>query len=167
MRLRQYVYFALKSEEISATEMTARLGFEPDEVVVRGSRQADPVVPVCHIWKIVCREPDMTVDEQIDHVLDRLLPAADRIGGLAAEQGRADQRPISSVLQVVRYFEPTGDEEEDSTTLVEQEASEQRNLLGWHVDARVLNFLRRTHAELDVDEYGYGRRQPVDEPVRV
>lgn len=152
MRLHQYVYFALKSEEVSAAEITVRLGVEPDEVVVRGSSQTDPFVrPVCHIWKIVCREPNMTVDEQIDQVLGRLLPAADRIGELAAEPGRADERPISSVFQVVRHF---GDEGEDSTTPVEQESPEQRNLFGWHIDARVLDFLRRTHAELDVDEYG-------------
>lgn len=153
MRLRQYVYFALKSEEVSAAEITASLGVEPDEVVVRGSRQTDRFVrPVCHIWKIVCREPNMTVDEQIDQVLGRLLPSADRIGELAAEPGRADERPISSVLQVVRYF---GDEDEDSTAQVEQESPEQHNLFGWHVGAEVLDFLRRTHAGLDVDEYGY------------
>ncbi|GAA1616126.1 DUF4279 domain-containing protein [Catellatospora bangladeshensis] len=152
MRLRQYAYFALKSEAVSASEMTAWLGIEPDEVGVRGSRQTDPFVrPVCHVWKIVCREPNLTVDEQIEHILDRLLPAADRIGGLAAEPGRDHERTISSVLQVVRYF---GDEDEDSTTTLEQESPEQRNLFGWHVDARVLDFLRRTHAELDVDEYG-------------
>ena len=64
MRLRQYVYFALKSEEVSAAEITARLGVEPDEVVVRGSRQTDRFVrPVCHIWKIVCREPNMRLSE--------------------------------------------------------------------------------------------------------
>ncbi|MBV1852040.1 DUF4279 domain-containing protein [Catellatospora tritici] len=153
MRLRQYVYFALKSEEVSAAEIAMRLGVEPDEVVVRGSRQTDPFVrPVCHIWMIVCREPNMTVDEQIDQVVGRLLPSADRIGELAAEPGRADERPISSVLQVVRYF---GDKDEDSTSPVEQESPEQHNLFGWHLDARVLDFLRRTHAELDVDEYGY------------
>ncbi len=27
-------------------------------------------------------------------------------------------------------------------------------LFGWHLDARVLDFLMRTHAVLDVDEYG-------------
>ncbi|WP_027343146.1 DUF4279 domain-containing protein [Hamadaea tsunoensis] len=155
MRLHQYVYFALKSEEVSAAEMTARLGIEPDEVVTRGSRQTDPVVPVCHVWRVVCRKPHMTVDEQIDHVLDRLLPAADRIGALAAEPGRTDEHPISSVLQVVRVFEPTDDGDEDSTTPVDQESPEQRNIFGWHLDARVLDFLRRTHAELDVDEYGH------------
>lgn len=155
MRLHQYVYFALKSEEVSASEMTAWLGIEPDEVVMRGSRQTDPVVPVCHIWKVVCRKPHMTVDEQIDHVLDRLLPAADRIGELVAGPGRVDQRPISSVLQVVRVFEHSDDEDEDSIIPIDQKSPGQRNLFGWHVDARVLDFLRRTHAELDVDEYGY------------
>ncbi|MBL7499652.1 DUF4279 domain-containing protein [Frankia sp. CNm7] len=77
MRVRQYVYFALKSDGVSAAEMTARLGIEPDEVAIRGSRRAEPMIrPASHSWKVVCRQPYMTVDEQIDHVLDRLLPAA-------------------------------------------------------------------------------------------
>ncbi|MBL7495083.1 DUF4279 domain-containing protein [Frankia sp. CNm7] len=97
----------------------------------------------------------MTVDEQIDHVLDRLLPAADRIGALISEAGRTDEHAIFSVLQVVREFEHSDDGEEDSAVPSDQEPPEHRNLFGWHVDARILDFLRRTHAELDVDEYGY------------
>jgi hypothetical protein len=31
----------------------------------------------------------------------------------------------------------------------------QSRLLGWHLDARALEFLRLTHADLDVDEYAY------------
>ncbi|GAA1404154.1 DUF4279 domain-containing protein [Catellatospora coxensis] len=152
MRLRQYVYFALKSEEVSAAEITARLGVEPDEVVVRGSRRTDPFVrPVCHIWMVVCREPNLTVDEQMDQVVGRLLAYADRIGELVAEPDEAGERPIFSVLQVVRYF---WDDEEDAAAPVVQESPPLRNLFGWHLDARVLDFLRRTHAELDVDEYG-------------
>ncbi|MET9232664.1 hypothetical protein [Lentzea sp. NPDC003310] len=38
MRLEQYCYFALKSTTITAAEMSRRLGMEPDEVSVRGSR---------------------------------------------------------------------------------------------------------------------------------
>lgn len=155
MRLHQYVYFALQSNHVSAAEMTTRLGIEPDEVVVRGSRQTDPAVPVSHAWKVVCRKPHMTVDEQIDHVLDRLVVEADRIGELAAELDRIDQSPGSSVLQVVRVFEHSDDQDEDPPTPIDFERPDQRKLLGWHIDARMLDFLQRTHAELDIDEYGY------------
>ncbi|WP_155371695.1 DUF4279 domain-containing protein [Catellatospora vulcania] len=155
MRLSQHVYFALKSEEVTAAEMTARLGIEPDRVSVRGSRLAHAVVPRCHIWEVACREPDLTVDEQIDRVLERLLPAADRIAELTAGPGPAEERPIVGVLQVVRVFKPTEEGDEEPATSALQEPPEKRNLFGWHLDGRVLDFLRRTHAELDVDEYGH------------
>ncbi|MEV4412321.1 DUF4279 domain-containing protein [Catellatospora sp. NPDC049609] len=148
MHPRQYVYFALRSYRMAAAEMAARLGIEPDETSVRGSRHSDPPVPVCHVWRIVCRQPDLTVDEQLDHVVDRLFAEADRIGVLAAELDRTEPATGSAVLQVVRYFEGCGDDEAAET------AAPQRNLLGWHVSARILDFLRRTRAELDVDEYG-------------
>ncbi|MEV0460312.1 DUF4279 domain-containing protein [Catellatospora methionotrophica] len=152
MRVNQYVYFALRSEQVSAEQMTAILGIEPDEVGVRGSRQTEPVRPVCHSWKVVCREPFLTVDEQVDRVLARLLPTADRIGALVAGSGEAEESQIASVLEVVRYFEPAEDDE--SEILLVDRTPEQRNLFGWHLDARVLDFLVRTHAGLDVDEYG-------------
>ncbi|WP_329245510.1 DUF4279 domain-containing protein [Actinoallomurus sp. NBC_01490] len=56
MRVRQYVYFALHSSTLPAAEMATRLGLEPDEVSVRGSRTTTPPRPVTHVWKIVCRD---------------------------------------------------------------------------------------------------------------
>lgn len=80
MPLRQYAYFALFSEVISAEEMTSQLGISPDEVSVRGSRFTEPTeIPVSHSWKIVCREPDLPVDEQIARILDRLRPHTSRL----------------------------------------------------------------------------------------
>jgi hypothetical protein len=40
----QYVYFALSSYGTSAADITAILGLEPDEVTVRGSRIAAPIL---------------------------------------------------------------------------------------------------------------------------
>ncbi|WP_449065152.1 DUF4279 domain-containing protein [Planomonospora algeriensis] len=70
MPVNQYVYFALSSYDTSAADITAILGIEPDETTVRGSRIADPShpVPAVHRWKIVCRDPELTIDEQIAHV---------------------------------------------------------------------------------------------------
>ncbi|MFE9204359.1 DUF4279 domain-containing protein [Micromonospora sp. NPDC007230] len=158
MRVHQYVYFKLASRQVPAAEITARLGVEPDEVTVRGSRQTEPPVPVCHTWRIVCRKPGLAVDEQIDQVLDRLSDHADRIGELVAELFQDDENVGFSVLQVVRVFEHPDGEDEDLTSPVEglRKLPGQHQLLGWHLDARVLSFLRRTHAVLDIDEYAYG-----------
>ncbi|MFD9474066.1 DUF4279 domain-containing protein [Streptomyces goshikiensis] len=143
MPLRQYAYFALFSEHISADEMTSQLGIRPDEVSVRGSRFTEPtVIPVSHSWKIVCREPDLRVDEQIARVLDRLRLHTGRIAELvtrlAADGGGA-------VLHVVRYFNDTDQDQPDT--------SDAPNLFGWHLDRNVLDFLTTVGAELDVDEY--------------
>jgi Domain of unknown function (DUF4279) len=56
VEIEQYAYFALKSAVVPAAEMAERLGMEPDEVSVRGSRVAEPPRPIRHSWKIVCRD---------------------------------------------------------------------------------------------------------------
>ena len=38
MRVRQYAYFALISNTLTASEITGRLGIEPDAISVRGSQ---------------------------------------------------------------------------------------------------------------------------------
>ncbi|MEU8296546.1 DUF4279 domain-containing protein [Micromonospora sp. NPDC048909] len=158
MLISQYTYFALSSNRVSAAEITARLGIEPDEIAVRGSRLASPARPACHRWKITCRVPGWTVDEQIDRIVDRLFIHAERIGELAVELDKFDGEPGASMLQVVRVFEHPDGEEEDLTGPSEgfEKLAGQHQLLGWHLDARMLEFLRLTRAELDVDEYAYG-----------
>ncbi|MEW2330033.1 DUF4279 domain-containing protein [Micromonospora chersina] len=158
MLISQYAYFKLASVRVTAAEITARLGIDPDEVSVRGSRLAQPPRPATHMWQIVCREPGLTVDEQIKHIVDRLSPHAERIGALAAELDRIDGEPGASVLQVVRVFEHPDGEQEDLTSPVEdfEKLPGQHQLLGWHLDSQTLEFLRLTRAELDVDEYAYG-----------
>ncbi|WP_327591113.1 DUF4279 domain-containing protein [Nonomuraea sp. NBC_00507] len=107
---------------------------------------------------MVCRKPGLTVDEQINQILDRLYAHADRIGELATELDQIDGSPGSSVLQVVRVFEHPDGEDADLTSPAEglQILPGQHQLLGWHLDARALDFLRRAHAELDIDGYAYG-----------
>lgn len=78
------VVIALTSVTLSAADVTARLGTEPDEVVVMGSRSPERVVPRCHSWKIV-RRSDESVDEQIQHLVDRLDPIRARLVSLCAE----------------------------------------------------------------------------------
>jgi hypothetical protein len=66
------------------------------------------------------------------------------------------EESAGAVLQVVRYFDdPDGEEEELSPPDAElQKLSGQHQLLGWHLDREVLDFLMATGASLDVDEYG-------------
>ncbi|MFF3443220.1 DUF4279 domain-containing protein [Streptosporangium sp. NPDC002721] len=169
MRVRQYVYFALFSRHTSAEEMARWLGIEPDEITVRGSRGAEPVRPISHAWKVVCREPGLSVDEQVSHVLERLRPHTDRIAELAARlraenaedaedaedaESIEDAKYGGAVLEVVRYL---NDHEDDPRTplsnTMNPEALQEPALLGWHLDLDVLRFLTATGAALDVDEY--------------
>ncbi|WFE30990.1 DUF4279 domain-containing protein [Micromonospora sp. WMMD975] len=159
MLISQYAYFALKSTSMTASEITARLGIEPDEAVIRGSRRpADPVIPAAHCWRVVCRTSGMTVDEHIAHIVERLFVHAPQVGMLAAELDRTDGGPGSAVLQVVRVFEHPAGEPEDLSGPVGglEKLPGQHQLLGWHLDRRTLEFLRLTGAELDIDEYAYG-----------
>ncbi|MFF3837765.1 DUF4279 domain-containing protein [Streptomyces sp. NPDC001930] len=151
MPLRQYTYFALSSQHISADEITSRLGITPDEVRLRGSRITKPrVIPASDVWRIVCREPDLCVDEQIARILDRLRPhtarIAELVGQLAADGGGA-------VLQVIRYFNESDDESPSHP--------DTPNLFGWHLNRDVMDFLAAVDAELDVDEYDMTPNEPT------
>jgi hypothetical protein len=156
MRVRQYVYFSLRSDHMPAHEVAAQLGMEADEISVKASKRENPPVPRVHAWRVVCRDGGLTLDEQIDRVINRLEPFADEIAALAREIDASEGDGITGTLQVVRYFNDDGGEEEspqpNGTDLVRLPG--QHQLLGWHLDRRVLEFLHRTGAELDVDEYG-------------
>ncbi|MFI6458154.1 DUF4279 domain-containing protein [Streptosporangium amethystogenes] len=152
MEVDQYVYFALKSERMSAAEMTARLGLEADEITIRGSRRSEPPRPAVHIWKISIPRSSLPIDDMITALVDRLEPYALAIGALAEELDR-DEPGHTAVLQVVRFF---GEDEEDEDSAEEwmTEVPTRPRPLGWHLDRRVLDFLQTTRAEIDVDEYG-------------
>ncbi|MEV0593688.1 DUF4279 domain-containing protein [Nonomuraea cavernae] len=157
MRVRQYAYFAVRSEYMDATEIAVRIGVKPDEITVRGSKSTEPPRPATHTWQIMCREPGLTVDEMIAQLVDRLAPFSQAVGRLVDElnQRCPDDRPCA-VLQVVRYLDGEDGEDEDLTSShpgLEKMAG-QHQLLGWRLDRRVLRFLVTTGAELDVDEYG-------------
>jgi len=150
MRMSQYTYFAIKSETMTAAEVTSRLGVEPDRFRVRGSRRADPPIPVCHSWEIRCDERGLRVDEQIDRVLARLTPVSDTIAELCRESD-----DVFGELQVVRYF---NDEEGEEPKPQPEEENlirfPDQHLLGWGLERSVIEFLAATGATLDVDEYG-------------
>lgn len=137
----QYAYFALFSRVSSAEQMAEVLGVEADETTVRGSKRTGPsTVPVHHCWRVVCREPGLSVDEQIGRIIHRLAPHTAAIAALA---GRLDAEGDGSgaVLEVVRSFTD------------QETAADAPNLFGWHLGRTVLDFLQATGADLDVDEY--------------
>ncbi|MFE5561586.1 DUF4279 domain-containing protein [Streptomyces sp. NPDC056544] len=153
MPLHQYVYFALSSRRITAQEISDALGIEPDEMKVLNPRRLppDPANPFCQVWKVVCREPGLCVDEQIAHVLGRLRPQTDRIAELMKQYNSADDEEepgLDARLEVVRYF--NDDERQDEAR---QPQDRERNLFGWALDREVIAFLAATGAFLDVDEY--------------
>jgi hypothetical protein len=152
VRIRQYAYFAVFSESMPATEITARLMIEPDKVMIRGSRRAEPPAPVVHKWKVICDDRGMTVDEQVRKVVDRVRPRQAAI----AELTREPDARCGAVLEVVRYFDAeNGEEEELSPPDAQlQKLPGQHQLLGWHLDRDILAFLIAVNAEIDVDEYG-------------
>lgn len=151
MSVRQYAYFALSSRSTSAAEMAAVLGIEPDRTLIRGSRRTEPFpVPVAHRWVVECREPGLSVDEQVGRILERLAPHTAAIAALARRLDAERDAGPSAVLEVVRYFNEVeqhrGDREQASE-------GEPIRMLGWHLGREVLDFLQDTGAVLDVDEY--------------
>jgi hypothetical protein len=144
---------------MTAAEITAHLGVEPDNFSFRGSRRRDPVRPVAHAWNIRCDRVEMTVDEQIRAVIDRLRPHRQKVADLI-EQLSGDEPPGLAVLQVVRYFDDEDGVDEViritelSTGGQLESLPGQHQLLGWHLDMDVIEFLRSVSAEMDVDEYG-------------
>ncbi|WP_344243490.1 DUF4279 domain-containing protein [Actinocorallia libanotica] len=149
MPVRQYVYFGLFSERMSAVEMTAWLGVEPDAFTVRGSRRREPAVPVRHAWKVECREDGLPVDEQISRILMRLRPHLDKIAELS-EHLNEEEAGNRVVLQVVRYFNDEADAPDADSSA---ETTEGPNLFGWHLGHEIMTFMSMVGAVLDVDEY--------------
>ena len=155
MRIKQYVYFALKSEHVTAAAMAEQIGLAADEVSVRGSRIARPrPKPFVHSSKIVCDTPGLTVDAQVDRVMERLGPYRAVIREVVGDIDDA-----KAVLQVVRYFgawlaDDEGEEEELTIVGDLEKLPGQHQLLGWHLRREVMEFLLDVNAEMNFDEYG-------------
>lgn len=161
MRIRQYAYFALISNTLTASDITGRLGIEPDAIGVRESQTPDPPVPRHHSWRVTSDDQGLSVADHMDHIIDRLGDHAAAIGDLVLQLVAPDPTPrLGGVLVVVRHFDDVaGEEEERSLTEMPdggllEELPGQHQLLGWHLSPRVIDFLWMTHASLDFDEYG-------------
>jgi hypothetical protein len=118
-----------------ASEMSAVLGLEPDEITVRAVDLVDPPVPTSHEWMVTCRDPEKTVDEQVEDLVQRLAPYTTQIARLAAhlEQDECGGARLHIVRQV------------NTPTAFMSDSS-------WRLKRQVLHFLHVTNADLNVDE---------------
>jgi hypothetical protein len=131
-RVRQYCYFWLASETVTAEQITERLGLEPDRTAVMGSRRASPrVVPAAHRWEVRC-ETHGSIDEQASTVLARITPAADRVRTLVVGDD------VEAGLMMVRWFDdPDGG----------------YDAMGWRLTREQIQLLAHMGASVDSDEY--------------
>lgn len=139
---------------VTAEVITGRLGVQPDETSVRGTRRAEPPVPTRHHWSIHCRERGLCVDEQVTVLLDRIEPVRPRILDLIGEG------EVFARLQIVRYFDDDLGEEETLDSFVTPDGGiaeklpGQHQLLGWILSAEQVGVLASMRATIDSDEYG-------------
>jgi hypothetical protein len=159
MKIRQYAYFGFWSDETTASDITARLGIEPDGFLVKGSRVANPPRPRYHKWRVECDRKGSSVEDQIKVVIEKLIPKKAAIAALVAHL-KNEVDPGGAYLQIVRYFNDEDGEEEASGQVTFPDESEfeklpgQHQLLGWHLGRDVLDFLDEVEADIDFDEYG-------------
>ncbi|MEU2258399.1 DUF4279 domain-containing protein [Nocardia xishanensis] len=145
VKTRQYCYFKVECPTLSTGDLTVRLGMEPDEVPARTRRSARAVARNGAEWRIV-RASDESVDDQIQHLVDRLDPIRAELVSLCAEDD------VHSVMQVVRYFhDPDGVQAAPGGTAW-TEARHWPRPLGWNLSVPVLDFLSSARTALDVDE---------------
>ncbi len=150
MKIKQYVYFGISSEVLTAEMIAGRIGLEPDKIMVRASRTADPPRPRRHKWELGSYEPGLDISDHVSRVLVRVEPARDAICALV------DEGEVQAWLQFVRTFGTEDGEEEiiDETPEGLVKLSGQHQLLGWHLHRDTLAFLHDVGAEIDADEYG-------------
>jgi Domain of unknown function (DUF4279) len=118
-----------------ASEMSAVLGLEPDEITVRAVDLVDPPVPASHEWMVTCRDTEKTVDEQVEDLVQRLAPYTAQIARLAAHLERDECG--GARLHIVRQV--------NTPTAFMSDSS-------WRLKRQVLQFLHVTNADLNVDE---------------
>jgi hypothetical protein len=153
MKIRQYVYLGVSSKTMTAAEMESHIGAPPDDVKIKGSRRADPPVPVMHSWRIECHEPGLRVDEQIERVLARIEPVVEGLRTLSRHPA------VTIQLQIARFFADERGEEEafeggiDDDGGLYERLSGQHQLLGWGLSSDQLGLLVSFNASIDADEY--------------
>jgi hypothetical protein len=149
-KMSQYVYFSVSSEDLSFEDIEQRLGLKADVHGVHGEEgnKLDSSIPVTNYWRIDSHIENQPVDEQIDAIIHKLLPIRSTLEELSKLEH------VSITLQVVRNF---ADARGSAEKLVRKNGLDklagQHQLLGWHLDKVIIEFLHSIKAVLDIDEY--------------
>ncbi|MFG3700120.1 hypothetical protein ACGF5C_19690 [Micromonospora sp. NPDC047620] len=61
-------------------------------MIIRGSRREEPVIPAMHRWKVTCRKPGLTVDEQVARIVDRCSTTPNALAHLPMSWGGSTGR---------------------------------------------------------------------------
>lgn len=147
MHARQHLHFSITSRHVTASEITDRLGMQPDEIAVRGSRLAHPVTPPAHAWTITCKQPGLSVSNQLIQIVARLRTILTRVTALSAELAEADPEHGGACLELVTYLE---DHAVDAETPPEEPIDP---LQQWALEREILHFLLTTTPAFDLDIY--------------
>ena len=131
---------------MNPSEIAERLGVPFDDAMWQGSRQSDPLIPRTNRWWILAA-PGQIVDDGIEELLARIAPVGDRL----LELDRSGE--AATVMQVVRSFDDEDGIDEDLSDLGGfRRLGGQHQLLGFHLDLKLMKRLVDLGLELDVDE---------------
>jgi hypothetical protein len=131
-KVKQYCYFWIASDVLTAADIGDALGVLPDRTSVMGSRRTSPrTVPPEHRWEIVC-DRHGRIDEQASELLTRLEPVAARVRTLV------DRGDVGAGLMMVRYFD-----DEDGGY----------GAMSWWLSRQQVALLADMGAVIDADEY--------------
>lgn len=154
MQVRQYAYFGISSSTITPEDITAAVGLQPDRARPMGSRsEGPPPFPRFHLWDLRSECPDTAdLNAHFTSIVSRLRGSEDRIRAFLASADGDGQ------ITVVRKFDPGPEDQAiiEPGRLVDglERLRGQHPLLGFHLDADVLNLAVRLGVEIDFDEYG-------------
>jgi hypothetical protein len=132
VRVRTRAYFAVQSDVMPPDVLALRIGAEPSRATVReragnGRRSRPPTG-----GRSTAVYPSRNRCGGTSRLYERVGPLVGAIGELCADE------PVA-VLRIVREFEPDPEEAD----------------LGFRLGREWLDLLRRTGANVDVDEYDY------------
>ena len=123
------VYFALKSDDINADDITRQLGIQPTSV----TKKANPA-PKCHIWKYSSGKKEaelIDIGDMSSSIIEVLKPKADKIASIVKEYD------LGAVLELVLWIS-TDDSVSTPAIVFENDT---------------LNFLSKVGASIDIDTY--------------
>lgn len=150
MKIRQYAHFDVGSDVFDPSQITAALLIEPTQVLWRGARSTEPMLPRTNLWQYRATGSGC-IDDLVRELVDVFEPLADRLRHLTGD-GAA-----WIVIRIMRSFDdPDGvEEDEGGDDLSENfvKVGGQHQLVGFHLDVALMARLVALDCALDFDEY--------------